>query len=121
MVSVIVSLRASAKDWNISTRTAWLIFGLPIIGGVLLIFIRAHYGLYNFLTKEDGPIEWSQFVFYFLAALASLGVAVKRFRSGHPWQALLFTGLAGATFFIAGEEIAWGQRIFGLQTPEQLK
>ena len=35
--------------------------------------------------------------------------------------ALLFLGFAFANFFIAGEEIAWGQRIFGLQTPDELK
>jgi hypothetical protein len=121
MSGIVASFKTSAHDWNISTRTAWLIFGLPIVGAILLPLTRANQHLYDMLTMEDGPIEWVQFVFYSLTVLASLGVAIKRLQAGHQWQALLFLGLALANFFIAGEEIAWGQRIFGLQTPEQLR
>jgi len=121
MSGIVASFKVSAKEWNISTRTAWLIFGLPIIGAMLLPITRANQHLYDVLTMEDGPIEWAQFVFYLLAAIASMGIAFKRFQAGHHWQAVLFLGLAFANFFIAGEEIAWGQRIFGLQTPEELR
>jgi hypothetical protein len=121
MGRILASFKKSAQDWNISTRTAWSIFGLPIVGAILLPLARANQHLYDVLTMEDGPIEWAQFVFYVLAALASVGIAIKRMQSGHRWQAVLFLGLALANFFIAGEEIAWGQRIFGLQTPEELR
>src|SRR2546429_306776 len=106
MSGIVASFKTSAQDWNISKRTAWLIFGLPIVGAILLPFTRANQHLYDVLTMEDGPIEWAQFVFYFLAALASLGIAIKRFQAGHRWQALLLVGLAFANFFISGEEIA---------------
>jgi hypothetical protein len=121
MGNITAAFKASAKEWNISTRAAWLIFALPTVGAIVLIGSRASYTLYNGLTKEDGPIEWMQFVFYILTSLVSLGIAIKRFQARHPWQALLFLGLAIANFFIGGEEIAWGQRIFGLQTPEELR
>src|SRR5262249_49682174 len=54
------------------------------------------------------------------ACVAGAGVAIKRWRAGHMWQGLLYVGFALALLFIAGEEIAWGQRLIGLQTPEQL-
>jgi hypothetical protein len=34
---------------------------------------------------------------------------------------LLFVGFALAMFFVAGEEIAWGQHRLGLETPKALK
>jgi hypothetical protein len=115
------SIAASAEEWGISPRVAWVIAWLPIVGAAIVLMTYLNRPLYRFVTKEDGPIEWAQFFCYALASVAGAGIAFKRFKAGHPWQALLFLGFAFANFFIAGEEIAWGQRIFGLQTPEELK
>ena len=114
-------LEDSGRDWGISPRLVWWIVLLPIVGTVLVALARVNRHFYDLLTMEDGPIEWGQFLFYALACVASAGVALKRFQAGHRWQGLLFAGLALGLFFISGEEIAWGQRIFGLQTPEELK
>ena len=121
MRRIMNSIAASAEDWGISPRTAWIIAWLPIIGAFAVFMTYFNRPLYRFVIMEDGPVEWSQFIFYALACFAGAGVAYKRFTAGHPWQALLFAGFALANFFIAGEEIAWGQRIFGLQTPEALR
>ena len=121
MQRIMNSIAASAEEWGISLRTAWVIALLPFIGAAAVFLTYFNRPLYRFVTMEDGPVEWSQFIFYALACVAGAGVAYKRFRVGHPWQALLFLGFAFANFFIAGEEIAWGQRIFGLQTPDELK
>ena len=121
MQRVMNSIAASAEEWGISPRVAWVIAWLPIIGAAAVFMTYFNRPLYRFVTKEDGPIEWSQFICYALASVAGAGIAYKRFKAGHPWQALLFAGFAFANFFIAGEEIAWGQRIFGLQTPDELK
>jgi len=115
------SIAASAEEWGISPRTAWVIALLPFIGAAGVFLTYFHRPLYRFVTMEDGPIEWTQFVCYALACVAGVGIAYKRFKAGHPWQALLFLGFGFANFFIAGEEIAWGQRIFGLETPDELK
>ena len=120
MRGLVNEISESAKHWGISQRMAWWIVVLPIIGAVLVALTVVSKPVFTFVTMEDGPIEWAQFVCYMLAAVAGAGIAIKRFRAGHPWQALLFAGFAFANFFIAGEEIAWGQRIFGLQTPEEL-
>jgi hypothetical protein len=53
--------------------------------------------------------------------VASTFIAYKRIKAGHVWQALIFAGFAFANLFIAGEEIAWGQRIFNIETPDTLK
>lgn len=121
MGRLVTLIGESAKDWKVTPRVAWWIFWLPILGAILVAAARGNRHFYDLLTKEDGPIEWAQFVCYAGASLIGFGVAVKRFQAGHKWQSLLFLGFALASFFIAGEEIAWGQRIFGLQTPEELR
>jgi hypothetical protein len=115
------SIAASAEEWDISPRVAWMIALMPIIGAAAVLMTYFNRPLYRFVTKDDGPVEWSQFICYALACIAGAGIAYKRFKAGHPWQALLFLGFAFAHFFIAGEEIAWGQRIFGIETPDELK
>ena len=66
---------------------------------------------------EDGPLEWLTVVAFVIAA----GVLVWRAATLRKIRPLIFTlvTLAGAAvlFFGAGEEISWGQRIFGIETP----
>jgi hypothetical protein len=112
---------ASAEEWGISPRVAWTLAWIPIIAAAAVLSSYASRPLYRFLTMEDGPIEWAQFLFYAGTCILCASIAYRRLKAGHPWQALLFAGLAFATLFISGEEIAWGQRIFGIQTPEGLK
>src|SRR5689334_659808 len=119
MQRLLKSVAASAEEWGISSQVAWWIAFLPIIGAIVVAATVLNRPLYRFVTMEDGPVEWSQFVFYALACVAGAAVAFKRFQAAHLWQGLLFLGFAVGMFFIAGEEIAWGQRIFGLQTPAE--
>lgn len=120
MSELVSAFKKSAADWGISPRLVWWLILAPFVGAVLVSSARLNKPLYDFLTMEDGPIEWMQFFCYAGASVMAAFVAFKRFRAGHGWQGLMYVGLALAAFFIAGEEIAWGQRIFGLQTPEQL-
>ena len=99
----------------------------PILGlTAFLLFaaVLATYGLmaiqypvaYIWATYEDLYGEWAQTYFFLLAALFS--GAVARYRSQHRW---FFVVLAVACFYVVMEEISWGQRIFGFETPDLLK
>lgn len=121
MQRITKSIAASAEEWGISPRVAWMITLLPIIVAATVLMSYVSRPVYRFVTKEDGPIEWAQFLCYAAVCVFSVGIAYKRFKAGHPWQALMFAGFAFANFFIAGEEIAWGQRIFDIKTPDDLK
>lgn len=70
------------------------------------------------LAREDGFVEWLTFG----ALVVAGGVLLSRwwgFRQNQPavWQAVYLLG-ALAAFFGAGEEISWGQRLFGWDTTE---
>ena len=70
---------------------------------------------------EDGFVEWCTV----LVLLCAMTVCAKRFwtlRRARPPVFLIVTALLTLMcLFGAGEEISWGQRIFGLETPDYLK
>ncbi len=103
---------------------------------VALILLLAYFTIYlpeeTFLSlsAEDGPFEYMTAILFFLASAAFLMLFLndKYFKEeadrsffssrGRRYAFLLF---AFVFFFGAGEEISWGQRIFGFATPEKLE
>jgi len=71
--------------------------------------------LYIFCTYEDMYGEWGQAFFFLVTFIFStlnvINSASRRFR----WFFML---LAFASFYTFMEEISWGQRLFGYDTPE---
>ena len=75
-------------------------------------------------SVEDGPMEYLTAVFLALSCVGFLVVMRKSkfLREKGSWRAYVFV-LAWALlmFVFAGEEISWGQRILGFQTPESVR
>ncbi|WP_101067574.1 hypothetical protein [Roseovarius salinarum] len=67
---------------------------------------------------EDGPIEWGTAILLFIAALVLLRNAVRLGARGHGFGAALTWLYALAFVFGSGEEISWGQRVFGWESGE---
>jgi hypothetical protein len=70
--------------------------------------------------QEDAWVEWATFAAFLLAAVASLSLFGRGRRDGHRWPLVAIgrAGLALFCVFVAGEEISWGQRLFGIEPPE---
>lgn len=70
---------------------------------------------------EDGLVEWLSVLFL----LSGAAVCFKRVFSligERPRSFLIFTSLLGLLYiFGAGEEISWGQRLLGIESPEFFK
>jgi hypothetical protein len=71
----------------------------------------------DWFSDEDGLAENLQFAFLVLATFGAGYVARVRWRHGERLLAVLYVGLAFALFFVAGEEVSWGQRELDIQTP----
>lgn len=71
--------------------------------------------LLRHVIREDGPIENATAICYFMAAGLFLLVAGRT--APRHWCAV---GFALMLFVVAGEEISWGQRVFGIATPQAL-
>ena len=75
---------------------------------------------------EDSITEYGQALFFFLAAVFFLITFFISDTRNEFWfiktqSNFIFLWLALILLFGAGEEISWGQRIFGFETPEALK
>lgn len=75
---------------------------------------------------EDGFFENVGFLGLFVASILFLVAAHRSRKPEHkannpPLKQISYIVLALILFFGAGEEISWGQRIFGIETPELLQ
>ena len=96
------------------------LFFLPLVLYLLALFVYLRDNqLFRTLIQDDHLVEYSQFFLLLLSSITCL------FLQKYWWKkekilAILFFLLAVACFFVAGEEISWGQRIFNIATPEKL-
>ncbi len=60
----------------------------------------------------EGPLEWIQFFGYAFSSLISLLIYFK-IKNKRSINSLIWLIIFASCFFIAGEEISWGERIFG--------
>ena len=89
-----------------------------LIGFVLVFTNLPRFAWY---TVEDGLVEWLTVIGLLMASFICINRAIRlrRFRS---WLFITGCALLGLVlFFGAGEEISWGQRIFGIQSSDYFK
>lgn len=113
-------INLSAKEWGVNGRLAHFAFWGSFIGSIFFLVIRLHKDTFRFLLMEDGPVEWLQAICFAGTALFAIGAAIWSARTKRHDQLVLFLLLAAAMIFVTGEEISWGQRIFGWETPAEL-
>jgi hypothetical protein len=73
-------------------------------------------GAFRAVVREDSVLEWAEVGSYAVAVIAAVGVA----RRTRGLVRIAYAGLALAAFVAIGEELSWGQRLFGLTTPESV-
>jgi hypothetical protein len=100
-----------------------LLFFAPIavlaaIFGSKLAFFGSDPAFYRWLSQEDGVVEWATFAAYLGAGILALPVARAQRARHRPFLGALYALLAIALLFVALEEISWGQRLFGIETPD---
>ncbi len=99
-----------------------------IIAELIILFIILTYGLvllhqdkeaFLFWIREDGLVEWLTFVVLIVMSAFSFIMSFAFSRSGAEGRAKKVWLFLGFLFFFgAMEEISWGQRILGIQSPE---
>ena len=97
----------------------WIIFILPLALALIMVGIKLHDpSAYHAMIQEDSLLEYAQFWCYAAAGLLSLWAALRFKASGLVWHAgaALLVGLA--LLAVAGDEISWGERLWGYQLPE---
>jgi hypothetical protein len=91
-----------------------------MLGAILLL--RLDDGFVNAYTGEDGIVEWVGAAFLLAAAVLMFLLFRHARASGVArLKTLSFLALALLFFVAAGEELSWGQRLLGVETPAALK
>ena len=112
--SKIVPYRASIIKLILFSISALLIIGIVALK-------VANKSVYWRLIMEDGPIEYLTSLVYFFSFLVSLSIALQFHRQKQQLYSILYLFLSIGFLFICLEEISWGQRIFGVQSPDFFK
>jgi hypothetical protein len=110
-----------ASAWGVSSRLARWLFLMPLIGSVLVVASRANKTVFRAIVDEDRLLEWLQFVGFAAASVLAFVCAWLLLKQERRALALAYALFGLLCFFIAGEEIAWGQRLFGFGTPQSLE
>ena len=114
-------LSDAAKAWRLPPWAVLVIvlmpFAIAALGASTALLGK---DAYKWFTREDGFAESVQVLLYSVSLVLSLVVAVRQWRAGERLIALLFIGLSLALFFMVGEELSWGQRLFGWETTSGL-
>ncbi|MGG6240673.1 hypothetical protein ACQ4N7_18790 [Nodosilinea sp. AN01ver1] len=118
-MTVIDSPRSRDRQKNDQRKYAiWLNFLVTLlVTNLVSIYVVSHSSTdLSFIFYEDSVLESLSAIFYFVAA----GIFAFGFK-GRPaplrFWCLFFAVLM---FLVGGEEISWGQRLFGIATPESL-
>lgn len=111
--------RAVATDHR---RRTWLVVALA---GIVITALQAlpllPKSTFDRLLREDSWVEAAGAAAFLAAAAFACLAAIAPVPRGHQLRRVALVGLALAFFFAAGEEISWGQRLLGVETPEALR
>lgn len=111
----------ATRDWHLSRAWVATIVLLPVALGASAVGLAiASRDVYLWMTKEDGAVESVQLLLFASACVLSFLVAHRHQRERQSFLGALYYLLGAALIVICGEEISWGQRIFGWDTPEAL-
>ena len=67
---------------------------------------------FNLLKIEDGPLEWLQFTEYLISSVFGIFIYSKS-KNKNTINSFIWLILSAFCFFVAAEEISWGERITG--------
>jgi hypothetical protein len=97
-----------------------IIFLLPIAFVITAVLLKLGSWKWYFrlMLKEDGPIEDATSIAYFVAFFVSLRISFTYKKRNDYLFCFMYLFLSIGLFFIAMEEISWGQRILNFKTPE---
>lgn len=92
--------------------------GVLAVCGMLKVLYGPESRVYTDLMREDSIVESATSAFYFAAGWLAVLAARGLLRRDERLLGLLWSGLAVALVIVGLEEISWGQRLFGVPTPE---
>lgn len=114
------SFRKGLKTYIVNHKFFLVVFGIYVLIYVisrLFFFEEVFVRLYG----EDKLFEYLTAVFFLIASVLFLLAFLNLKKKLSNYMKFVFLGLTFLCFFTGMEEISWGQRILGIETPETIK
>lgn len=92
------------------------VFALMIFGIAAALVNKTWF--LNSYVEEDGPIEWLTELPLFIIFIACMWYLIRFAKRKNFWFFIIYLCIGLGSFFVFGEEISWGQRIFNFKTSE---
>lgn len=110
------------KSNSFTNKTALIGYSSILLTFLYVIFSPKLFSVETLLSinMEDGILENSTAAFFLIASLISLIILFTNKKIPLSWKIVLPVYAFGF-FVLAGEEISWGQRIFGIETAEVMQ
>ena len=108
-------MKSKSKD-----RNSAILSNLLVLAALVCAYVFYHYFLDAFfrIVQEDQYLEWATFWAFFLAGVLYLRSVFNTGSSFSLQRCWFVIGLSLFSFFVAFEEISWGQRLLGINPPE---
>lgn len=105
---------------SVFTRAALLTlpFVVAALGVVSALLGKTHF---KWLTAEDGTAENLQVLAFAASATLAVSIGFHLRTLGERRLSALYLAAGAGLLFVVGEEVSWGQRLLGLETPEPLE
>jgi len=98
-----------------------IIYFLPLFIFLFFVFLKTFYpSFYDYSVQEDKVVENLQFLIFFITSIIFFAKALRT-RKANKLFAIFCFFASVCLFFIAMEEISWGQRIFKFGTPQKIE
>ncbi len=116
-------LKISCKTWDrmatnkLSAIEKFVLVLVILVLATGYIIFYSNRSLFVRYVQEDGIVEWLTVAGLLGGSFVCLSRFTKLFSTRNNWFLFVTLALALFLFFAAGEEISWGQRIFGIKTP----
>jgi cell division protein FtsW (lipid II flippase) len=107
------------RHWTSIEKGILLLVALMLIVGYVLFFTNVT--RFETYVQEDGIVEWLTVLGLLLGSVLCFIRFAKLLRRRKPIFLALTFLLGLMLFVVAGEEISWGQRLFGIQSSEFFK
>ncbi len=82
------------------------------------VFFYTNLPLFEKYIQEDGVVEWITVLGLLMGSWLCFRRFIRLLKFRKPWFLFVTFFMAAFLFFAAGEEISWGQRIFGIESSE---
>lgn len=104
---------------SVTEKIILFVVAAMLIAGYILFYTDLK--AFEKYVQEDGLVEWLTVLGLLSGCIVCISRAIKLRKYKTAWFLFVTIALGLMLFFVAGEEVSWGQRILGIQSSEFFK